>query len=481
MEFVNLFPVFPILVLAGGSLLLLVLGVFFQLKYRLAISLLTCAVSWGYLSVVMVDPRELFGGLLAMDPFTFVFGSIILIGTALTLMLNHGTLKRQGVHDSIDIDVLILLASCGGLMMVSATNLLVLFLGFELLSVCVYVLAGLARAERASSEGALKYFLLGAFSSAFLLYGMALVYGATGSLHLRTIADNAEAENLMLLAGIGFLLFGFGFKASLVPFHFWAPDAYQGSPTSFTGYMATVVKAAAFGCFLRVFLTSFGVVSEVFAGLLWVIAVVTMTGGNLIALRQKSVKRMLAYSSIAHAGYALMGFLVLDDGVGAEAVLFYLFTYLFMTITSFGVLLLATAGTHHQYERDDVRALQGLGWTHPVLGLCMSIALLSLAGVPPLAGFVGKFYLFTTVISNGYIGLAVIAAVNSVISLYYYLNVIVAMYFGESSEAGSPVLTANTFIPQLALILSTLATLYIGLFSSGAYAYARVAIEKLSL
>lgn len=428
-----------------------------------------CVLGIAFYSLQLMDPglgsARAFHGLLAVDSLSGLFGIIILLGTGLSSLLHYRQAAGQRAVQSHDVDVLLLLSAIGGMVMVSTTHLMVFFLGFELLSVSVYVLSGIAKNEQASSEGALKYFILGAFSSAFLLYGITLIFGATGSMDLVQIAAKANAQNAMLLVGIGLLIFGFCFKVSVVPFHFWAPDVYQGAPVSIAAYMATVVKAAAFGSFLRVMLMAFGSVSEVWSGFVWTLAVLTMTVGNLMAVRQRSIKRMLAYSSVSHAGYALLGFLALGAGRGAEAVVFYLIAYTFMTVAAFGVVLVVTTGSDAQYDRDDLDSFSGIGWSHPVLALMMSIAMLSLGGMPPFGGFMGKFYLFRSAVQSGYVGLAIIAALNSVVSLFYYLRVMVVMYFsGERKLAWSPA-AELPFGPGLAITLATFGTIYLGLFS----------------
>jgi NADH-quinone oxidoreductase subunit N len=422
---------------------------------------------------------SLFGGLLDADGVSAFFGTLILIGTGLSSLLHYKQAAAQNASTSSDVDVLLLLTACGGMVMVSAANLIVFFVGFELLSVCVYVLSGIARKEQASAEAALKYFILGAFSSAFMLYGITLIYGATGSMDLLTIGKALTSTNVMGLIGIGLLLFGFCFKVSLVPFHFWAPDVYQGAPVSISAFMAVVVKAAAFGSFLRIMAEAFGGVAEVWTGLFWTLSVLTMTVGNLMALRQRSIKRMLAYSSVAHAGYALMGFLAFGNAGGAEAVGFYMLAYMFMTITAFGVVLVVSAGSEAQYDRDDVDSLSGIGWTHPFLGIVMTIALLSLAGMPPLSGFMGKLLLFTAAVNAGYVGLAVIAAVNSVISLYYYLGVVVTMYFSGDRKLSWSVPAEIPFGPSVALALSTFGTIYFGLFSDNCIRLIQLAVKSM--
>ena len=406
-----------------------------------------------------------FSGSIFVDSYAAVLSLIILIGTVLTSTLHHRQLDSQRVKASADIDVLLLFAALGGMVMVSAANLIVFFVGFELLSVCVYVLSGLARREKASAEGAMKYFILGAFSSGFLLYGIALIYGATGSFALLDIAQRADANNVMMVVGLGLLLFGLCFKISAAPFHFWAPDVYQGAPTSIAAFMAAVVKTAAFGGFLRIMSVAFGTTSEIWIGFIWTVSVLTMTLGNLMALRQRSLKRLLAYSSISHAGYALMGFVALRGAGGEAAVMYYLLVYSFMTVASFGVVMLVSGNTPNQYGNDDLDSLRGLGWSQPLLGMAMTVAVLSLAGFPPLGGFFGKFYLFSSAIKAGYLGLAIIAALNSVVSLAYYLRILVVMYFSGEKPSSLKLLEDRYLGSNIAISAATVATIILGLFS----------------
>lgn len=474
----------PLLVVGTGALVILLIDLFrfpLDLKkhpnVRLFFSVLVCVAgivaSWRFVCGEGVPGTEM----LFVDHYTTAFNIIILLGTALSLIMGHQQLSAQRVENTVDVDVLILLASLGGMVMVASANLILLFIGFELLSIIVYALSGMCRTSKASSEAALKYFIMGAFTSAFMLYGMALVYACTGTMSLMEISEFQAANIPILILGLGLIIFGFGFKVSLVPFHFWTPDVYQGAPVSLTGYMAVVVKAAAFGAFLRLLFVGFGNVSGSWVGLLWALSVVTMTVGNLVALRQKSTKRLLAYSSIAHAGYALIGLLVTNGG--PEATIFYLLVYSLMTVVAFGVVLVVTRDTDAQYENDELESLRGLGWRNPLLGIVMTIAMFSLAGMPPFGGFVGKFYLFNAAIHGGFVGLVIIAALNSLVSLYYYLRVVVVMYFGDSKETS---LLSSISMPAasvFALCLAALGIVYFGLFSNSAFEFARLAAQSL--
>jgi NADH-quinone oxidoreductase subunit N len=460
--------VLPSLIVAGGACLMVVCFVLGVLtNYRNLIYTLSLVLATGAsVKHAQWNTRVLHDSLF-IDPFGAFYSVALLLGALFCAFLTFGQLKRQEVKPSLEADVLQLFAVAGGLLMIQASNLILLFVGFELLSVCVYVLCGAALHKRASAESALKYFMMGAFSSAFLLYGMALVYGATGSLGYYEIATRADVSNTLLLIGIALMIFGFAFKVSLAPFHIWTPDVYQGAPSSITAFMAVVVKIAAFGGFIRIFSVAFQGVTDLWINLIWLLAVVSMTVGNVMAIQQKSIKRMLAYSSIAHAGYMMMGFLVFG-GDGAQAATYYLIAYSFMTIASFGCVVLVSGGTHYQYEADSLESFKGIGWTRPLTALSMTISMFALAGMPPLIGFFGKLYLFTSSISAGFTGLVIVAAVNSVISLYYYLKVIVVMYFqdaeGETVTAQVGDVNEN-FFPGLAITGATLGVVALGIYS----------------
>ena len=368
-----------------------------------------------------------------------------------------------------------LLSTSGMIFLAAANDLIVLFLALEIMSVAVYVLAGMLRREVRSTEAALKYFLLGAFATGFLLYGIAFFYAAAGSTRLDVIAQAVARDGLTAytLLGIALLLVGFGFKVALIPFHVWAPDVYEGAPTAVTAFMAVGVKAAAFAAFARVFVAGLGRVATSWTGLLWVLAALTMTVGNVTAVRQRSVKRMLAYSSIAHAGYALVG-LVAGGKDGGAALLFYLAVYSFMTLGAFAVLI---ALGRRGEPNEDLADWAGVGFRHPVLGLSMAVFMLSLAGVPPTAGFAGKFYLFSAAVDAGQVGLAVIGVLNSLVSVYYYLGVLVAMYMTEGERA----IVAPAARPCLvaSILVAVAVTLGVGLLPAGPMEFARLSFASL--
>jgi NADH-quinone oxidoreductase subunit N len=370
---------------------------------------------------------------------------------------------------------LVLLSTSGMAFMAAANDLIVIFLALEIMSVAVYVLAGTLRGDARSAEAALKYFLLGAFASAFFLYGIAFFYGATGSTRLDVIARAvaADGSSPYLLLGTALVLVGFGFKVALAPFHLWTPDVYEGSPTAITALMAVGVKAAGFAAFARVFSQALGATAAHWSWLLAALAVLTMTIGNVTAVSQTSVKRMLAYSSIAHAGYALVG-LVVGTPAGGAALLFYLAVYAAMNVGAFGVL--AALGRRGE-PNENLADMAGVGFRQPVLGLAMVVFMLSLAGIPPTAGFEGKFYLFSAAVDAGWVWLAVISVVNSLVSVYYYFGVLVQMYMVEGTK---PLVRAASRPALLATILiAVAATMLLGLFPAGAMDLARTSFHSL--
>lgn len=398
-------PVLPWLALAG----VVVTGV-------------VCALQWA-------GPVETFQNMAVNDPFALSLRLIVLVATGLAILISAGyiqTVNRQ----TGEYYTLLLLCAAGMMAMGSATDLIVVFLALEVFSLGLYILTGLHRRNPRSSEAAMKYFLLGAFASAFFAYGAALVYGAAGSTQYSVIAQaiaDGQADMSLLYPGIALLLVGFGFKVSLAPFHMWTPDVYQGAPTPVTAFMSVGTKAAAFAALIRVFLVALPATQASWGWVLAILAIITMTLGNLAALRQTSLKRMLAYSSIAHAGYVLVG-LAAGNPAGANAALFYLFTYAFMNIGAFAVIMILE-------RADENDALQqraaGLAQRWPMLALVMAIFMLSLSGVPPLAGFFGKLLVFKAAVDGGWAWLAVIGMLNSAIGAYYYLRVTVAMYFDQ--------------------------------------------------
>lgn len=384
------------------------------------------------------------------------FGAmIVLIGTLFSLLLSKDFLAAIG-YDKGEVYALILFATFGMLTMVGANDLITVFIGLETMSICMYVLAGLIRESKQSNEAALKYFLLGAFSTGFLLYGIALIYGATGSSNFDVIGSSTK-EGFVFWGGVSLLMVGFFFKISAVPFHMWTPDVYQGAPTTITAYMATASKSATFVALIFVLANALQIeMIQIKDAIFW-IAVLTMVFGNIIAIVQDNVKRMLAYSSIAHAGYALVG-IISGTAEGYNAVLFYLFAYTLMNVGAFGVI--AFYEKHKEKDFTNIENLAGLGYTQPVMAVLLTVFLFSLAGIPPFVGFIGKYKVFAAAINQGEISLAIIGVLASAASAYYYLRVMVYMYFRQAKEATT--LTNPAFVYQFALILLLLFTVYFG-------------------
>lgn len=485
---IDLLAASPMIALSLAALVLLVLGLFSDTKTVNRLSILSCFVTAFFCLRQLGVDTDAFSGMLFVDKFGAVLGCLVALATAASLYMGGGLLSAQGIKNRPDAIVLTLLASVGALSLISSAHLIILFVGFELLSVSVYVLSGLAREEKSSAEGALKYFILGAFSSAFMLFGISMIFGATGSLYIRDIALVASNSNPLLMLGLLLLFFGFAFKVSLVPFHVWTPDVYQGAPTGFTTYMASVVKVSAFAALTRILVVAFGAVSGVWVGLLCLVSIFSMTLGNLVALKQSSIKRMLAWSSVAHAGYAAIGLVAVANaegviGDGVASLIFYLIAYTLVTLLSFGVVLFVSAGTTAQYSRDSIDSFRGLGKVNPLLAGVMTLALLSLAGVPPLIGFFGKVFLFKAAFEAGFPLLVVIAAINSVVSLYYYLRVVVLMYFEEGGElAYSDQIETEYELPygiSATLAAAALGLVVLGLLSQPIFSLAQQAALEL--
>jgi NADH-quinone oxidoreductase subunit N len=363
--------------------------------------------------------------MVALDPFRYGVAAIALLSAGATILLSLGYLERERLL-APEYYPLVLLATAGMMFLCGAEDLIVLFLGLEVMSVAVYVLAGFNRANAFSAEAALKYFLIGAFASGFLLYGIALVYGATGTTNLSLAGAQLAGRPLSPMAalGLGLLIIGFGFKVAAVPFHMWAPDVYDGSPTPITGFMATGVKAAAFAALVRVLMEAFPAASAVWQPIIAGLAIASMVLGNLVALAQRSLKRLLAYSSIAHAGYLLTAVWT-GTPAGAGAVLLYLLAYSLTSLAAFGLLAVLGRGGERHVTTDDIA---GLAASRPGIAFALSVCMMSLLGFPGTFGFIGKWYILSALVAEGQYWLPVIVVLTSVVSAGYYLPVIMAMY-----------------------------------------------------
>ncbi len=470
----------PLLVIAGGGLLLMLAEAFAKPGRRGGLALGATMIFaagfafsigvWLY-GIEDIPERTLLAPWLVIDRFTIFFDALLCIGGMLASLLAGGYLAEHDLERG-EFYMLLLFATIGAMMLAAAGDILTVFLGLETMSIGAYALTAFRRTSPRSAEGALKYFLLGAFAAALLLYGFALLYGATGHTDLAGIgAAVAKGEkSSMTTIALVLVLVGLLFKVSAVPFHMWTPDAYEGAPTPATTYMAAVVKAGAFAMLLRVLLTCFGDKASTSWSSGWPpaiawIAVITMTVANLVAGQQESIKRMLAYSSIAHAGYLLVGVAATmkSQPQGVSSILFYLLTYTVSTAGAFGALILMGSRGKEAVTYEDVA---GIGRRHPPAALAFSLFLVSLAGLPPTAGFFGKWFVFRAAIDSGFYALTVIAFLNSVIGVYYYLRVMVFMYMREPA-AGAPVaVPMRSGYVTAALLLSAILVLLLGIVPS---------------
>jgi len=389
---------------------------------------------------------------------TFAIGLVVVAGI-LVCALSIDYLNELRINHG-EYYALLLVSIAGMALMVSAVDMLMVFLGLEIMSIPVYVLAGFDRRKLRSNEAALKYFVIGAFASGLLLYGMALLYGTTGSTHFGGIRAGFDRDNLLAASGLGLVVVGFAFKIASVPFHQWAPDVYEGAPTSVTAFMAVAVKAAAFVTFLRVLTGALPDGPATLQQALWVLAALTIVVGNVMAVIQDNVKRMLAYSSVAHAGYLLIGFVAATEAAYA-AVLFYLFVYTFMTLGAFAVMVvLAHRGTDAERFDD----FSGLGQQRPALAVLMVLFMVSLAGIPGTGGFIAKFVLFAAAVQEGFVPLAILAVLASLVSIFYYLRLPVVMFMREPTDAPRRMTTSTG--EGLALTVCAVLVLVLGFFPS---------------
>ncbi|CUQ66342.1 NADH-quinone oxidoreductase subunit N [Candidatus Nitrospira inopinata] len=423
------------------------------------LSLGTLAVCMGLIASQLGNQAEAFGGFVKIDDYACFWKLLLCLVSGLTVLLSYSYLKEERLQVG-EYYAFVLLALAGMMVMVSAADLLTIYLGTELMSLSLYVMAGLKRAEPRSLEASAKYFVLGAFSSGILLFGISLLYGATGSTRLPAIAAAVAGHGLdapLPLVATILLAAGFGFKLAVVPFHMWTPDVYQGAPTSVTAFMAVASKAASFGAFLRVFVEGLGGLKTDWSFLFLLICIATLVLGNSVALVQTNIKRMLAYSSIAHAGYAMIGVVasgrspeLAGNAIGIASVLLYLAFYAFMTFGAFAVVAMLRKG---DVEGDEIEDFTGLAKRHPLAALLMLVFMVSLAGIPPTAGFIGKFYVFMSAVEAGLAWLAVVALVFAVVSAYYYLRVVMVMYMRDpdASTAASPRLVLS---PAISIVLA---------------------------
>ncbi len=383
------------------------------------------------------DEQILFGGMLVLNRFSVFFDFLYITIGLLTLIFSQGYLEKRGSASRGEYPALILFAIIGMMLMTRANDLVIVFLGLELLSLSLYILVGFLRHDQLSNESGLKYLLLGAFATGFFLFGAAITYGATGTTNYNDIVaaftNNTILSDTYLFLGIGLLLIGFAFKVALVPFHMWSPDVYQGAPTTVTGFLCTAPKAAGFGALIILFNRAFVEIHYQWQDIFWFLSALTMTVGNVSALIQHNVKRMLAFSSVSHAGFLIMGILVLNE-TSISAVLFYLVVYSIVNLGAFAIVSAA-----EQEEKGlNLKDYRGLAAQHPWLSAAMTIFMLSLAGFPPTAGFVAKYGIFSAAIEQGYIWLVIIGVLNTLISVYYYLRLVVNMYMQKEADPLQP-------------------------------------------
>jgi len=482
---VNIWAVLPETIVAVTGIIVMLYDCFFpkQKNATGAISLVGLGVSAAFLALLWSDsssvPTTSWNGMIAHDNLRLSFSFVFLIVTAVTILISTIWVQREDVPVG-EYHSLLLFATFGMMFMASGNDMVVIFLGLETLSIATYVMAGLRKTDLKSNESSMKYFILGSLASAFLLYGMALVYGATASTNITEIASRASSPNFpaLMIVGGAMLIVGFGFKVAAVPFHVWTPDVYEGAPAAVTGFMAAGVKSAAFASFLRVFVFAFpiaagvsaaSVMHESWINALAVIAMITMTVGNVAAIMQNNVKRMLAYSSIAHAGYVLVGFVgagmattqeARDEAIAAVA--FYMLTYAITNLGAFGIV---TFLGQKNDRRTDFEDFNGIGFRSPLIAFSLSLFMLSLLGLPLTAGFIGKVLVFRPALEAGntlLTILVVVAVVNTAISAYYYLRLIVVMFFRErTTEWVEPKMPAAF---ATVLLITVVGVFYFGIF-----------------
>jgi NADH-quinone oxidoreductase subunit N len=474
---INLYTIAPALIVSICAMVVLLAELFTaqSQKYLLGyLSILGLAIA-AFVAVGQWGVRASgFRDMVVVDNFGLFLTLAILVGAAISILMSIPFVRAHSI-DRGEYYVLILASVAGMIIMATATDLMVMFLGLELLSLPLYVLAAFQRNENKSLEAGVKYFLLGAFASAFFLYGIALLFGATGTTNLARIADvlsKSKADPTLLLVGAGLLIAGFAFKVALVPFHWWTPDVYEGAPTTITAFMSVGVKAAAFGAFFRTFQIALPSIALDWRDTLAFISIVTMTLGNVAALLQPNIKRMLAYSSIAHAGYILIALVATGDR-GVSGALFYILAY---TLTNLGAFAAVIALSDGVRERLTVSDFGGAAKQHPLIALALTICMLSLAGFPPFGGFIGKFLIFSAAVETGYTWLAIVAVLNSMISVYFYLRPVVAMYMSEPASGWDKIRPVPALV-AIALVIVVIGVIALGIFPSPIIAFAQVGLK----
>jgi len=454
-----------LIIISTLPILLLYLGLYKAQKALLPVTIVGLLVALGCAVAQWNNSAQpIYHGMMLFDNFSIAFSGITIVSTMLIVLLSRGYFEKISNHIA-EYYAIILFSLAGIIVMVSFYNLTMLFIGIEIMSVSLYILAGIKKSDFASNEAALKYFLMGAFSTGFLLFGITLIYGASGSFNLEVIrnwvVDHPRNIDPIFYCGILLIIIGLCFKVGAAPFHFWTPDVYEGSPTLITAFMSTVVKTAGFAAFLRLFTVCFAPISDFWVPVLLVITIITLFIGNITALYQQSFKRMLAFSSISHAGYLLFAIVALGAS-SSNSVFMYATAYSIASIIAFGALILV----QQQSGSDSFDSFNGLSKKNPFLALVLTISMLSLAGIPLTAGFIGKFFMFSAALRQYQVLLVILAVVNAIISIFYYFRVIIAMYFRDLDREELVIPAYYKFVLGISALITIIIGIYPGFISS---------------
>ncbi len=481
----SLLALLPEIVLSVWGMIVLIAGVWKKegeggpsaddLGVLALVGILLAALANGFLYTVTQTGGN---GMVVVDQFHLFANWLFLLAGAMSILISLAYVTRQRLQAG-ETYALMLFAVVGMMIMGATHDLIIIFLGLEVMSISIYALAAMNRRDRRSAEAGLKYFLLGAFSTGFFLYGIALLYGATGSTNIGVISQAIMAGDYvetLLNFGVALLTIGFGFKVAAVPFHMWTPDVYEGAPAPITAFMATGVKAAAFVAFLRVFMVAFDAVYESWFGMLWWLAAITMVTANLIALVQGNVKRMLAYSSIAHGGYLLVA-LVSANETGSAAMLFYLLIYTLMNVGAFAIVI---SVAHQGEDRLQIEDYAGFGWQQPLLGVLLTVFLLSLAGFPGTGGFIAKIFLLQGAMESNLLSLSIVLVMATLVSYWYYLRVAWYMWMREAPDPDAHAAVVAPFLMRVVLLFAVGLILFLGIFPGAAMEIARTAVESVT-
>jgi len=473
----NIVSITPEIIMLSLAMVVLLLGLFVRAKRMYLLAYLSLAgIAAAAFKTWSMKGMELttFSGMFVLDGYSTFFKMLFYLAAALAVLISVNYIKMEKIEKG-EYYGLLLFATVGMMIMASGADLITIYLGLELMAMSVYILAGFIRKSMRSNEAALKYFLLGAFSSGILLYGIAIIYGITGTTNLKDIAafiHTGQYSRPALILSVMLLIAGFGFKIAAAPFHMWAPDVYEGAPTSVAAFMSVGPKAAGFAAFLRVFVVAFAGIQPDWTVIITALAILSMLIGNVVAISQTNIKRMLAYSSIAHAGYAMVGF-VAGGRQGISSVMMYLLIYTFMNVGAFGMVTVLSRGGMSGERIED---FAGLAKRNKLAALLMLIFMFSLAGIPPTAGFIGKFYIFMSAVNAGFLWLAIITVVMSVVSAFFYLRVVMVMYMKEPEEDYK---LSTSFSASVAMAAAAYGVLYIGMSPYAVINFAVNSVSKL--